>query len=223
MRDMAELNLEDLVANRTMSAEMAATLAVAAEEARSLLFVAIPRMAGKSTVMRATLRCASHDAPITALSRAHGPDLGIPADQVDGYLVVSEISPAGFDDYLWGADAQRVFASLGTRSLATALHAPTVEQAFDVLTVQNRIPPDQAARIELVTYIRSIGPWFEPTRRVVEQIYEIDGLDHGRPRARLLHRWDEAADQFEVVEPPRTIGTESPNYEAYVRAYSDRD
>ena len=217
---MAELNLEDLVANGTLSAEMAATLAVAAEEARSLLFVAIPRMAGKSTVMRATLRCASHDAPITGLSRAHGPELGIPAEQLDGYLVVSEISPAGFDDYLWGGDARRVFASLGTRSLATALHAPGVEEAFEVLTMHNRIPEEQAARIELVAYIRSIGPWSEPTRRVVAEIHEIDGFEHGRPRARLLHRWDEAVDRFEVVEVPRKIGTESGNYDAYVRAYS---
>ena len=47
---MSGLTLADLVTNRTMSPEMAATLAAAAEERRSLLAVAIPRGAGKSTV-----------------------------------------------------------------------------------------------------------------------------------------------------------------------------
>lgn len=55
---MASLTIVGLVANRTLSPEMAATLAAAAEERRSLLFVAIPRMAGKSTLMRAVLRYA---------------------------------------------------------------------------------------------------------------------------------------------------------------------
>ena len=45
-------DLVELVRNRTLSPEMAATLAVAAEQRRSLLMVEIPRMAGKTTTMR---------------------------------------------------------------------------------------------------------------------------------------------------------------------------
>lgn len=202
------LTLTDLVANRTLSPEMAATLAAAAEERRSLLFVAIPRMAGKSTVMQAALQYAPAGTPFHRISTAAGPGLGIPRSGDRGYLVVSEVSTAPYADYLWGADVQRVFAALSRGfSLVTALHAGGPDQAFEVLTRENGIPVDQAARIDLVVYIRSIGPWSRPSRRVVAAISETDGV-HAR-QARLLHRWVEAHDRFEVVEPSQRLGVET--------------
>lgn len=206
---MAALSLLDLVRNRTMSAEMAATLAVAAEERRSLLFVAIPRMAGKSTTMRATLQYAPRGTAFHQLTRDAGPSLGIPSLPDSGYLVLSEISGAGFSDYLWGEDVRVTFGSLavGGFSLATALHAGSVEEAFEVIARQNRVPDEHAARIDLMVYIRSIGHWAQPVRRAVAEVYEINGVEDGLPAARLLHRWDEAADSFEVVQPPLRIGT----------------
>lgn len=47
------LRLPDLVRNGTMSAEIAATLAGAVEEGRSFFVLAVPRLAGKSTVTEA--------------------------------------------------------------------------------------------------------------------------------------------------------------------------
>lgn len=203
---MAALSLLDLVQNRTMSPEIAATLAVAAEERRSLLFVAIPRMAGKSTTMQAALRYAPRGTAFHQLTRAAGPSLGIPASPDSGYLVLSEISGAGFADYLWGDDVRQALAA-GGFSLATALHAGSVEEAFDVITRQNRVPDEHAARIDLMVYIRSIGHWAQPVRRAVAEVYEINGVEDGLPAARLLHRWDEADDSFEVVQPPLRIGS----------------
>ncbi len=140
------LTLANLVANRTLSPEMAATLAAAAEERRSLLFVGIPRMAGKSTLMQAALQHAPAGTPLHHLSTAEGQGLGIPAAGDSGYLVVSEVSTAPYADYLWGADARRVFAALERGfSLATALHAGGVDEAFEVLTHENGIPAEQAA------------------------------------------------------------------------------
>lgn len=200
---MPDLSLAHLIANRTLSAEMAATLAAAAKERRSLLFVAIPRMAGKSTVMQASLQYAPAGTPLHPLSTAAG-NLGIPAQGDGGYLVVSEISPAGFADYLWGADARAVFAALDRGfSLATALHASGVDEAFEVLTLGNGIPKEQAARIDLVVYIRSIGPWSRPSRRVVEEIAETDGVHAAG--ARLLHRWSESDDRFEVIQASQRL------------------
>ncbi len=198
------LTLANLVANRTLSPEMAATLAAAAEERHSILFVAIPRMAGKSTLMQAMLQHAPAGTSFYRLSRAEGPDLGIPASGDGGYLVVSEISTAPYADYLWGADARRVFAALDREfSLATALHAGGVDEAFEVLTQDNGIPVEQAARIDLVVYVRSIGPWSRPTRRVVSEVAETDGID---PRAaRVLHRWSEPDDRFEVIKQSQRI------------------
>lgn len=202
------LTLSDLVANRTLSPEMAATLAAAAEERCSLLFVAIPRMAGKSTVMQAVLQYAPEGTSFHHLSTTAGPTLGIPTRGDGGYLVVSEISPAGFEDYLWDADARRVFAAVDRGfSLVTALHAGSPDEAFEVLTRENGIPDRQAARIDIVVYIRSIGPWSRPSRRVVAAIAETDGV-HPR-QARLLHRWIETGDRFEAVELSQRISPES--------------
>ncbi|MFA7248966.1 MAG: hypothetical protein WC273_04975 [Dehalococcoidia bacterium] len=210
------LTLADLVRNRTMSTGMAATLALAAEERRSMLFVAIPRLAGKSTVMQAALQYAPPGTPMHRLSRGAGPGLGIPAAGGGGYLVVAEVSPAGFEEYLWGAEVRRVFAALGSGfSLATALHAGGADQAFEVLTAQNGVPDDQAARVDLVTYIRSVGPWHRPSRRVVSQILEINGVVDGLPEARLLHRWSEPDDHFVDVEPPLRVGTRAGTLERY--------
>lgn len=204
---MTELTLSDLVANRTMSPEMAATLACAAAERRSMLFVAIPRMAGKSTVMRAALQHVPAGTPIHALARSSGPQLGIPQQADGGYLTMSEIAHGGyFDDYLSGGEVQTVFAALERGfSLATALHAPGIEEAFEVIR-QHGVPDPEAGHIELVTYIRSFGHWSNPERRVVEKIWEVDGVPAGNVQSRLLHRWVEADDGFEPVDEAARIG-----------------
>ncbi len=204
---MADLTLNDLVANRTMSAEMAATLACAADERRSMLFVAIPRMAGKSTVMRAALRHVPDGTPIHGLGRSQGRQLGIPERADGGYLTMSEIAEGGhFDDYLFGVEVQTVFAALERGfSLATALHAPGLDEAFEVVRGHG-VPDALASRIELVAYIRSIGHWSNPERRVLARVWEVDSVADGIVSARLLHRWVEADDRFEALEDATGIG-----------------
>jgi type IV secretory pathway ATPase VirB11/archaellum biosynthesis ATPase len=217
---MTDLTLFDLVRNGTISAEMAAALACAAEERRSLLFVAIPRMAGKSTVMRAALQHIPEGTAIHHLARSKGPQLGIPDEADGGYLIMSEIAPTGFDDYLWDEEVRTVFAALPRGfSLATALHAPGIDEAFEVITRINGVPDAQAGHIGLVTYIRSLGQWRTPDRRIVERIYEVDGVSNGRPEARLLHRWSEQDDRFEVVEDAQRIGANSERYAHWLREF----
>ena len=207
---MTDLSLTDLVRNGTISPEMAATLATAAAERRSLLTVAIPRMAGKSTVMRAILAHAPPGTAFHQLSEEFGPGLGIPASPDGGYLLMSEISRAPMLDYLWGEPVRAVFRAVhdGGFALATALHAGGLEQAFAIICGENGVPDAHAARLDLMLYIRSLGDdWQNPTRRVIAEVYEIEGVVGGRPQARLLHRWNEAEDRFETVEPPRRIGS----------------
>lgn len=204
---MPTLTLSNLVANRTLSPEMAATLAAAAEARLSMLFVAIPRWAGKSTLMQAALQYVPAGTLFHQLSSGIEPGLGIPEVGDGGYLVLSEVSPAGFADYFWGADVRRVFAALDRGfSLATALHASGVDEAFEVLTRENGVPAEQAARIGLVAYIRSIGDdWSHPERRAVAAVAETIGVRDGRPQSRLLHRWVESDDRFEVVEESQRL------------------
>ena len=55
---MPALSLDDLVANGTMSRSIATTLRRAVEAHRSYLVIALPRLAGKSTVGKAMLEFA---------------------------------------------------------------------------------------------------------------------------------------------------------------------
>ena len=199
-----EIGLAELVRNRTMSAEIAATLAGAAEERRSFVVLAVPRLAGKSTVLRAMLARAS--APVRTVVGEPGEVSHLAAASGSGYLVIPEISQAPVAGYIWGAPVRRVFAVLGRGyALAAALHAPGVDEAFRVICGGNGVPDEDAARIDLAVYLRSIGEWQTPARRVVESVHEIHGVMRGKPRARALHIWDEASDRFATVNEPKKI------------------
>lgn len=200
---MVDLTLHDLVRNGTMSPDMAATLALAGAERRSLLFVAIPRLAGKTTTLLATLRYTPDGTSVHSLSRLTGPTLGIPDANDGGYLLMAEISPAGYPEYLWDEDVRHVFRTARGAGwpIATALHAGSMEAAVEVITRENGVPDADAACLDLVVYMRSFGPWQAPVRRVVETVHEVTAVQGGRAVAQLLHRWDDANDRFVNVEP----------------------
>lgn len=71
---MPEPDLVELVRNRTMSPQIAATLWATAEQKRSFLVVTVPRLAGKSTVMRAMLDRVPDETPVRTL-RDHPHDV----------------------------------------------------------------------------------------------------------------------------------------------------
>jgi hypothetical protein len=200
----AVLNLPAMVANETMSAEMAATLQLTAELQRSFLVVAIPRWAGKSTVSAATLACAPASTPIRVLIDHPGDLDALTGSPAEGYLVVPEVSESPVPGYIWGEPVRRVFAALDRGyALATALHAPGLDEAFAVLRDGNGVPDEHASHIDVMVYLRSLGDdWRAPTRRVLAEMYEIEAVEEGRPRARMLHRWDEEANRFEQLSEP---------------------
>jgi type IV secretory pathway ATPase VirB11/archaellum biosynthesis ATPase len=193
---MPELTLADLVGNQTMSPAMATTLRRAVESHRSYLVIALPRLAGKSTVGKAMLAIARQKKwPIRELG-ADGTDVdALARDARGGYFYVPEVSRYPVTEgYVWGAPVRAAFAAIkdGT-ALSTALHADSAEGALRILRA-NRIPPDDLRHLDLIVHIRSLGDWQEPTRRVVADVNElVDGELH------LLHRWDERSDRFEEV------------------------
>lgn len=204
-----ELGLADLVHNGTMSPEIAATLAVAAAERRSLLVIAVPRGAGKTTLLRAALAHRPRGTPLHALQRNDDGRLGIPCRRDGGYLFLNEIADTGFLDYFWGDEVRRVFARLDGFSLATALHAPGVDAAFEVVGGWNEVPDEHASRIDLAVYIEVGGTGRAPRRRVAE-VREIDAVRDRRPLGRTLHRWLADGDRFEVEDAPALIGSATP-------------
>lgn len=210
---MAELTLDDLVANGTMSNEIAATLRATVRGRHSFLVVAVPRLAGKSTVMAAMLECAPEGSPRRTVGD-DGVDIdALAAASVGGYLVVPEISQYPVTPgYIWGGPVRRVFAHIGEDvALAAALHAPGAHAAIETVCRGNGVPDEQAARIALVVYIRSLGTdWRRPTGRRVATVDEIVSVRDGRPEARPIHRWDESSDRFETLAESRRIAAGRP-------------
>ncbi len=207
---MAGLDLVALVRNRTMSPEIAALLQAVGRERRSFLTLAVPRLAGKSTVMAAVLANAPEGTPLRVLDSGAA---FVEAEQArpDGYLVIPEVSPyAVMPGYLWGDPVRRAFA-LTSRgyALATALHAPGVREAFGEICAGNGVPDELAARLEFTVYLRSLGRWQAPQRRVVAEVHQVLAVHNGTPEAVLLHRWDEAGDRFEVNAAPEGISDAS--------------
>ena len=104
---------------------------------------------------------------------------------------MAEVSQAPMSNYLWGDPVRRVFAALERGfSLATALHAPGIDEAFEVICGQNGVPDADAGRLDLAVYIATVGDdWRAPERRAIAEVREIDTAEGGRPLGRTLHRW----------------------------------
>lgn len=202
-----EPTLDDLVANGTMSKDIAATLRATAAGRHSYLVVAIPRFAGKTTVMRAMLAHVPKGTPIQTVEDDGGDVPRLLAASKGGYIVVPEIARMMRHGYIWGPPVQRVFEGVGDGvSLATAIHAPGMEDAFAQITGDNAVPDKDAQKIALVVYIRSLGADVQhPDRRVIATVHEITSVRAGKPKATLLHQWNEQSDRFENLAKPRRI------------------
>lgn len=203
---MPDLTLDDLTRNGTMSRAIAATLRKAVEAHRSYLVIALPRLAGKSTVGKAMLAFARKAKwPVRELGD-DGTDVdALAAEARGGYLYVPEVSrypvTAG---YVWGEPVRKAFAAIkdGT-ALSTALHADSAEDAITILR-RNRVPDEDLERLDLIVHIRSLGDdWQHPTRRVIADVNEMSRMKDGAATLRLLHQWDEARDKFEDVAEPK--------------------
>jgi len=193
---MAGPTFDDLVANRTLTPEIAQALIAAARAKRSFLVFAQPRLAGKTTLQELLLARAPAGTPTRTIG-VDGDDVAALAREAQGgYLVIPEIArEAARPGYIWGEPVRIAFAARGC-SLAVVLHADSADEAIAIIR-ENGVPEADLERLELLIHLRSLGKWEEPTRRVVAHIHE------GVATRRLLHRWDEATDRFEVGSPPR--------------------
>jgi hypothetical protein len=181
-----------------MSREIADVLRATARHLRPFIVMAVPRLAGKSTVLEAILAERPKRAPVRTIAE-DGDDIDQLLRQARrGYLVVPEITTSGaMPGYIWGAPVRRIFSAVGDEiSLAATLHADGVEDAFTQICDGCGVPDADAAKVALAVYLRSLGRWEEPTRRVVAEVNEIENVRGGRPKTKTLFRWDEQTDRF---------------------------
>lgn len=195
---VTELGLDDLVANRTMSPDIAGTLREVARQRRSFIVVAVPRLAGKSTVLRAILAERPKSSPVGTVAADGKPVDRLVKDSTGGYLVIPEITQsAAMPGYIWGADVRRIFTlAKDSVALAATLHADGPDDAFAQICSGCGVPDASASKLSFAVSLRSLGRWEEPTRRVVASVHEIEDVRDGKPRTKLLHKWDEEHDRF---------------------------
>ena len=181
-----------------MSPDIAETLRGIARGKQSFVVFALPRLAGKTTVLRAILAERPTKSPLMTLAQ-DGTDIDqLIEKSAGGYLVIPEIAKgAAMPGYIWDADVRRIFkvAKEGV-SLAATLHADGPEDAVEQICKGCGVPDAEASKIAFAVHLRSIGRWEEPTRRVVQSVNAIEGVHDGKPQLKLLHRWDEQNDRF---------------------------
>jgi type IV secretory pathway ATPase VirB11/archaellum biosynthesis ATPase len=181
-----------------MSPDIATTLRDIARKRRSLIVFALPRLAGKTTVLRAILAERPPESPVMTLAQDGTEIDELIKKSAGGYLLIPEIARgAAMPGYIWGADVRRIFkAAKDEVSLAATLHADGPEDAFEQICKGCGVPDSLASRIVFAVHLRSIGRWEEPTRRVVQSVNAIEGVRDGKPQLKLLHGWDEQSDRF---------------------------
>src|SRR2546428_501534 len=184
---------------------------------------AVPRFAGKSTLMNALHGLLPPGLPVRRLDGSREQMLHLNREASGGYVVVAEIGQAPVPGYIWGDPVRELFETLAVGySLATALHAPDVTGAFDVLYRENGVSDEAALRVNLVLHLLRFGEDPDSFWRRVAEVSEIDGVSGGRPNARVLFRWREPDDAFEDVEVPRLLKVDQAELEGRARAISER-
>jgi len=134
-----------------MSPAIADLLRATARDRKSFIVMAVPRLAGKSTVLHAMVSERPRKAPLRTVAE-DGDDIDkLLAQSRGGYIVIPEISRgAHAPGYIWGAPVRRIFQAVGAgTSLAVALHAPGPEEAFDIICHGCAVPDSDASKISV--------------------------------------------------------------------------
>lgn len=187
---MPVLTLADLVGNGSVAPEGADLLRDIGAGVESFLVHSLPRNAGKSTVTEAILACAPAGTPRHDFLGTEAELSALAAQAASGYLAVAEMGHRGRPGYLAEEEILRVFALVEHGyALASSLHADTVDEVFGVLA-KHGVTTDVLVRS--VRYLVKVEPLGDPfdaaTRRIVERIHELTGVDGaGRPTTRLRY------------------------------------
>ncbi|MBI4219003.1 MAG: hypothetical protein HY682_02590 [Chloroflexi bacterium] len=204
---MPDVTLFQLVQNGTLDEHVAALLWTIAEEKRWLVTAAVPRKAGKTTVLEAALQFAPPGTPIHHLNGTIEEIQRLGKNPDGGYLVVGEISTEPPARYIWGEKVRALFATLNTGfSLATTMHATGPEDVFRQIVGDNEVNDQDASKVQYVVYVERFGDSDDTYTRRVKGVYEIEGVKQGVPHMRPLHVWSDCRGRLMQVGKPKLLG-----------------
>jgi len=197
------LSIVDILQAGSMPPRLAAMFWLAMERGASLIVAAEPPSAGKTATLTALLSLTPPET-VAYFTRGIGETFSLPprTDAHPTYILVNEMS----DDlpvYTWDAHARRVFELMAEGySLATTVHADTVDEVLAILQEEIGVPPNLIAKLTFVVPLHlSYGPpsTGSARRRVSEVAFlEPDG-EGGFTRRKLAH-WHADTDSFTILE-----------------------
>ncbi len=205
------LSLVDLLDAGTVDLPLAAYLAAAMRHGASLLVGARPGGAGKTALMVALLNFLPDTMTIRPVGSRAVLDWAM-QDPTSGTIcyLAHEIGDGLYYAYLWGDEARDFFA-LAARghTIASNLHADTLEETYDQLCLENGVAPAHLAAVTLKIYLYVEHAERRSLKRRVGHVYESDGTQD-----RLLWRWERPGlfvrqnVESAIVSPPeeRTYG-----------------
>lgn len=197
------LSLVEILQAGSMPPRLAAMFWLAMERGASLIVAADPPLAGKTATLTALLSLTPPET-VAYFTRGIGERFNLPpqTDAHPTYILVNEMSDH-LPVYTWDAYARRAFELMADGySLATTLHADTVDQVLAILEEEIGVPPHRIAKLTFVVSLHlSYGPaGMRPARRRVSEVAFLEQDGEGGFARRDLARWHADADSFTVLE-----------------------
>ncbi len=198
------LSITQIVASGTITPRITALLWIAMERGASIILAADPPGAGKTTILTALLAFARPEASVY-FTRGWGERFDLPPidDSAPTYILINEISDH-LPVYSWGPYVQRAFELMAEGySLASTMHADTVEGVIEQLTQENDVPAANIGQLALVAPIFVGGSGGRRMRRISE-IAVLEPLGSSYDRHSVV-RWRRDDDAFDVLSTPAQI------------------
>jgi hypothetical protein len=191
------MSIVEIIGAGSMSARMAAMYWVGMERGASIIVAADPPSAGKTTTLSALLAFTPPET-LVYFTRGQGETFALPprTGAYPTYLLINEMSDH-IPVYTWDEYARRAFQLLAEGySMATTMHADTVEGVIRQLEGDLGIPRRQIANVTFIVPLY-IGRSQVTVRRVLQTALLLpNGNDL---RIVELTRWDRDADEFGVL------------------------
>ena len=197
------MSLVEILQAGNMPPRLAAMFWLAMERGASLIVAADPPSAGKTATLTALLSLTPPET-VAYFTRGTGETFSLPPQTPahPTYMLVNEMSDH-LPVYTWNSDARRAFELMAEGySLATTVHADTVDEVLAILRDEIGVPPDQIAKLTFIAPLHlGYGPGgTDSARRRVSEVAFLqpdvgDGFAY-----RSIVRWDADKDSFTILE-----------------------
>ncbi len=197
------LSLVEILQAGNMPPRLAAMFWLAMERGASLIVAADPPSAGKTATLTALLSLTPPET-LAYFTRGVGETFSLPQQTASHptYMLVNEMSDH-LPVYTWDSYARRAFELMAEGySLATTVHADTVEEVLAILRDEIGVPLDQIAKLTFVVPLHlsyGFGGTHSASRRVSEVALLQPGGGDGFAY-RSIVRWDADTDRFAILE-----------------------